>query len=223
MKKDEVRVGQTYTAKVSGGVAQVQIREEKWKGDKHTGWVGVNLATNRSVYIKSALRLRGRVEGAAQQPEQPGKAAKLAVAPTTPDVGLGRAESGGVVLAKSGSPRPPKAGKAPTKGKGAKAPKSAKKKRVAPAKRELKPRKKADGKMSGLDAAAKVLSESKEPMRVSEIVEKAKSKGYWESRAGKTPEATIYAAVIREIRDKGANARFVKKDRGLFAASGSKQ
>jgi hypothetical protein len=204
----------------------VQIREEKWKGDKHTGWVGVNLATNRSVYIKSALRLRGRVEGAAQQPEQPGKAAKLAVAPTTPDVGLGRAESGGVVLAKAGSPRPPKAGKAPTKGKGAKpakAAKPAKKKRVAPAKREPKPRKKGDGRMSGLDAAAKVLAENKRPMKVGEIVEAAKAKGYWESKAGKTPEATVYAAIIREIRDKGADSRFVKKERGLFAASGSKQ
>jgi hypothetical protein len=135
---------------------------------------------------------------------------------------LSGAESGGVVLAKAGSPRPPKGGKAPTKGEGAKAAKSAKKKRVAPAKREPKPRKKADGKMSGLDAAARVLAESKEPLRVSEIVEKAKSKGYWQSKTGKTPEATIYAAVIREIRDKGAGSRFVKKDRGLFASSGAK-
>jgi hypothetical protein len=149
------------------------------------------------------------------------KAAKLPTA-ALPDVGLSGAESGGVVLAKAGSPRPPKAGKAPTKGKGAKPAKAAKKKRVAPAKREPKPRKKADGKMSGLDAAARVLSESKEPMRVADIVERAKAKGYWESRAGKTPEATIYAAVIREIRDKGAGSRFVKKDRGLFAASGAK-
>jgi hypothetical protein len=146
------------------------------------------------------------------------KAAKLPVA-ATPDVGLSAAESGGVVLAKAGSPRPPRGDKAPTKGKGAKAAKSSKKKRVAPAKREPKPRKRADGKMSGLDAAAKVLSESKEPMRVADIVEKARAKGYWESKAGKTPEATIYAAVIREIRDKGAGSRFVKKDRGLFAAN----
>jgi hypothetical protein len=149
------------------------------------------------------------------------KAAKLPPA-AVPDVGLSGAESGGVVLAKAGSPRPPKAAKPATKGKGAKTIKSAKKKRVAPAKREPKPRKQADGKMSGLDAAAKVLSESKEPMRVADIVERAKAKGYWESKAGTTPEATVYAAIIREIRDKGAAARFVKKDRGLFASSGAK-
>jgi hypothetical protein len=147
------------------------------------------------------------------------KAAKLPTA-ALPDVGLSGAESGGVVLAKAGSPRPPKGDKAPTKGKGAKPAKSAKKKRVAPAKREDRPRKKPDGKMSGLDAAAKVLGDSKEPMRVADIVERAKTKGYWESKAGKTPEATVYAAIIREIRDKGADARFVKKDRGLFAANG---
>jgi hypothetical protein len=150
------------------------------------------------------------------------KAAKLPVAAATPDVGLSGAESGGVVLAKAGSPRPPKAAKPAPKAKGGKAAKSTRKKRVAPAKREPKPRKKEGGKMSGLDAAARVLAESKEPMRVADIVERAKTKGYWESKAGKTPEATVYAAIIREIRDKGANARFVKKDRGLFASSGAK-
>ena len=50
MKKEEVRVGDTYTAKVSGGIAEVRIKEEKWKGDKHTGWVGVNTATNSMVH-----------------------------------------------------------------------------------------------------------------------------------------------------------------------------
>jgi len=34
-----------------------------------------------------------------------------------------------------------------------------------------------------------------------------------------TPEATIYAAIIREIRDKGVESRFAKKDRGLFQAT----
>ena len=60
-------------------------------------------------------------------------------------------------------------------------------------------------------------------MRVEEIISAAKEKGYWESKTGKTPGATVYAAIIREIRDKGADSRFVKKDRGLFAASGAKQ
>lgn len=81
------------------------------------------------------------------------------------------------------------------------------------------PDKQADGKMSGLDAAAKVLAESKEPLRAKEIVEQMAAKGYWSSPGGKTPHATIYAAMMREINEKGKDARFKKTDRGLFAAN----
>ena len=77
--------------------------------------------------------------------------------------------------------------------------------------------KKADGKISGLDAAAKVLAESREPMRTKEIVEQMAAKGYWSSPAGKTPQATIYSAMLREIRKKGKDARFTKTQRGRFA------
>ena len=79
-----------------------------------------------------------------------------------------------------------------------------------------KPRaKKVDGKMSGLDAAAKVLVESGTPMNTKDMVETAAAKGYWSSSA-KTPAATIYAAIIRELAQKGATARFKKTERGLF-------
>jgi restriction system protein len=40
-------------------------------------------------------------------------------------------------------------------------------------------------------------------------------KGYWET-GGKTPEATINAAIAREIKAKGDTARFRKVQRGLF-------
>ncbi|MEI8195735.1 MAG: winged helix-turn-helix domain-containing protein [Phycisphaerae bacterium] len=74
---------------------------------------------------------------------------------------------------------------------------------------------KADGKMSGLDAAAKVLAEAEMPLNTKMIVERAFSKGYWTS-GGKTPAATIYSAMLREINAKGAESRFKKTDRGLF-------
>jgi hypothetical protein len=80
-----------------------------------------------------------------------------------------------------------------------------------------KPKK--EKRMSGLDAAAKVLAETKKPLNAQAIVEAMSTKGYWTSPGGKTPHATIYAAMIREIKDKGREARFVKKDRGLFAAA----
>ena len=77
--------------------------------------------------------------------------------------------------------------------------------------------KKVKGKMSGLDAAAKVLAESPEPMRAKEIVEQMAAKEYWSSPAGKTPQATIYSAMLREIKKKGKDARFTKTQRGRFA------
>lgn len=73
-------------------------------------------------------------------------------------------------------------------------------------------------RMSGLDAAARVLQESGEPMTTKEMVEAADTKGYWKSPGGKTPHATVYAAIIREIATKGSAARFRKTERGKFAA-----
>jgi len=74
---------------------------------------------------------------------------------------------------------------------------------------------KKDSKMSGLDAAAKVLTEAGEPLNTKTMVERALAKGYWTTN-GKTPAATIYAAIIREIAVKGDASRFAKADRGMF-------
>jgi hypothetical protein len=43
------------------------------------------------------------------------------------------------------------------------------------------------------------------------------AKGYWSSPKGKTPSSTLYAALAREIKLKGAAARFVKTGPGTFA------
>jgi hypothetical protein len=80
---------------------------------------------------------------------------------------------------------------------------------------------KADRKMSGLDAAAKVLAESATPLNAKQIVEQAAAKNYWTSPGGKTPHATIYAAMATEIAKKGDQARFKKTDRGLFTVTAS--
>ena len=73
---------------------------------------------------------------------------------------------------------------------------------------------KTDGKMSGLDAAAKVL-EGSGPLNAKEMVEFMVARGLWTSN-GKTPHSTIYAAIIREIALKGPQARFRKAERGRF-------
>ncbi len=76
---------------------------------------------------------------------------------------------------------------------------------------------KAGTRMSALDAAEKVLSESKQPLRSKEMIERMGMQGYWTSPGGKTPHATLYAAIQREIETKGKQTRFKKLDRGLFA------
>jgi len=97
--------------------------------------------------------------------------------------------------------------------KPAKAPKAVKEPKQLKA-AKVKPPK----KVSALDAAAMVLAESTTPMRAIDMIAAMTARGLWSSPGGKTPEATLYAAIIREIAAKGETARFKKHDRGLFVA-----
>ena len=47
------------------------------------------------------------------------------------------------------------------------------------------------------------------------MVERMIATGLW-STNGRTPQATIYAAILREINVKGSESRFRKTDRGMF-------
>jgi hypothetical protein len=86
--------------------------------------------------------------------------------------------------------------------------------------RRRKPKKVAnngkDKKLSALDAAAKVLAETGMPMSCTEMIEAMAARGYWTSPGGKTPAATLYSAILREIATKGMRSRFAKADRGKF-------
>ena len=69
-----------------------------------------------------------------------------------------------------------------------------------------------------LDAAAHLLSlGTGDPMRCKDIVDLAIARGLWTPGNGKTPAATLYASILREIQKKGDQARFVKTERGKFA------
>ena len=68
---------------------------------------------------------------------------------------------------------------------------------------------------SGLDAAVQVLGEASEPMSCKAIVEKMLAAGLWQSK-GRTPSATISAAITREIANKGDTSRFRKVAPGRF-------
>lgn len=95
-------------------------------------------------------------------------------------------------------------------------PKASKSPEAKPAtKREPKPE-----RVSGLDLAAKVLADARRPLPVKDITELVLAAG-WVTN-GKTPESTLYAAIIREIAKKGKDARFAKHARGLFTATSAK-
>jgi hypothetical protein len=72
-------------------------------------------------------------------------------------------------------------------------------------------------KLSALDAAARVLEETGQAMRCTELIAAMAAKGYWKSPKGRTPAGTLYSAVLREIQTKGDQARFRKTERGKFA------
>ncbi len=150
------------------------------------GWDGTNLKTKKAVRIKSAQRLRGR---AATWPGKP--AAKSAAKPAD-----GAAKTAPTAKKKRGGIT--EATKADAVNAAMQAVAADKKKRA-----------------SGLDAAAKVLAEAGKPMNTKEMVEQMLAKGLWKTN-GKTPAATIYAAIIREIATKGDQARFRKVGRGKF-------
>lgn len=104
-----------------------------------------------------------------------------------------------------------------TKSRSAAKGRAAKKSRPAPAAVKVgKPAK--PKRVSALDAAAQVLIGASKPMRPKEMIEVMAAQGLWKSPDGKTPEATLAAAIIREIAAKGTDARFRKHDRGVFVA-----
>jgi hypothetical protein len=97
---------------------------------------------------------------------------------------------------------------------------SSKTKAKAKGKRKPHAAKTQAGGMSCLNAAAKVLAEKGEPMNCKEMIEAMAAKGFWTTPGGKTPHATLYSSIAREIRDKGKESRFKKADRGKFASTG---
>ncbi len=57
-------------------------------------------------------------------------------------------------------------------------------------------------------------------MTTKEMIDAMGAKGLWKSPGGKTPDRTLYSAILREIITKGKESRFVKTERGRFTATG---
>ena len=59
---------------------------------------------------------------------------------------------------------------------------------------------------------------SKEPLTTRQMIEEMAKRKLWVSPNGKTPERTLYSAVLREINSRGKESRFQKTERCKFAA-----
>ena len=221
MKKADIKIGSVYRAKVSDKLTDVRIDAEHPSG----GWNATNLATKKKVHIKSAQRLRAPATSAADAKavaaadQENARVRDERKASKDGQTASERAMAG---ASKTKTPKAPRATTAATPAKG-----KTKTAGGAKAATRAKPAKAATRtKRTGiLDAAAQILAKAKEPMGCKDLVEQAIAGGLW-STSGRTPSATLYAALIREIANKGKDARFEKVDRGRFqiraAASGKK-
>ncbi|WP_413431550.1 winged helix-turn-helix domain-containing protein [Crateriforma spongiae] len=70
-------------------------------------------------------------------------------------------------------------------------------------------------KLSCVKAALQVLETAGEPMNAQEMITAMVDQNLWESPGGKTPHATLYSAILRDLK-KGDESRFVKTERGRF-------
>jgi hypothetical protein len=189
MKKDEVQIGGVYSAKVSDKTVDVRIDAE----NAHGGWDATNLSTGKKVRIKTAARLQPSATRERGQLRGVAAAdqenARLRDERAASPDGMTASER---VMARSAESRK-------RRGKTADEP--------------------AAKKLSCLDAAARVLAEADEPLNAKQMIDAITAKGYWSSPGGKTPHATLYSAILREISTKGNDARFRKTERGKFTTN----
>jgi hypothetical protein len=160
--------------------------------NKYGGWDGTNTATGKRIRVKSAQRLRGAAGGRTKRQETPEAGADDATADPNADAKATGTKGAGKTR----------------KGGGRKATSK------TSAKADAKPK-----RVSALDAAAQVLASAGQPMNAKALITAMADQGLWTSPGGKTPHATLYAAMLREIAAKGTDARFRKVDRGQFASN----
>lgn len=200
MKSEQIEIGNVYAAKITDKVVPVRIDAVclSLSTGKPGGWDATNLKTNRKVRIKSAAKLRKQIT----VPDAGAEATKPATKQPVKKK-LTAAERRARVAASNAKP---KADKATPNKTPAKADKPAAKKADAPKEKRL----------SLIDAAMQVLGDAKEAMNTKQIVEQITDRGLWSPGTGKTPHATLYSAILRELQKKGSDARFTKVERGQF-------
>lgn len=79
-------------------------------------------------------------------------------------------------------------------------------------------------RLGALDAAVEVLAalpskEAATGLTAIELIERMRRARLWTSPAGKTPHATLYAAIIREMAQRRSDSRFKRVAPGRFASA----
>jgi hypothetical protein len=179
----------------------------KWDDGEQVTWKRDSLA-GRPIQILDAEAAGGETEASPIAVEQTATEAPIAEPALVPEAET--AATTEVPAAEAPAQEPPRAAPADSSTEPTPAPAKPKRQPKAPAQPKEK-------KVSALDAAAQVLAEENHPMTCKEMIDAMAAKGYWASPGGKTPEATLYSAILREMSTKGANARFAKTERGKFA------
>ena len=193
MKKAEVKIGGKYYANVSGKRVVVHIDSESPIG----GWSATNLTTNKGVRIKSAQRLQGEV-GAAKRQAKVTTEGNVTIVENEPATVETIGEAASTVGA---------------------VPKKLRKAKTAATATDNADADAGEKRLSCVTAALKVLGESSDPMNAQELITSMEAKGYWSSPGGKTPHATLYSAILRDLA-KGDDSKFVKTERGRFTVRG---
>ncbi len=198
MKKNEIKIGQAYMAKVTNTEVPVRIDAE----NPHGGWDAKNLISGRKVRIKTAQRLRRQcTEADLANIKRPTPKLRTKTAPV--------ATTAPTAATAAKAPTEPTQKATVTKGRDTG-------QTVAKVAKVAKPAK--QKKISGITAAFMVLVDADRELGVKKIIEIAAERGWWKSSAA-TPHATVYAAIIREISNKDDKARFKRgTKRGTFRA-----
>jgi hypothetical protein len=211
MNKNEIEVGGKYEAKAGKRWVGVTIL-----GPAKTGWNAVS-DMGKPVKVKDARNLRPAAGEPVVGTNEP--AGDTIDAPVTPVAPPKRARGATTRVAEPDAIEEV-AGTGEPATEATPAPKRASRTQARPATKTATTAPLA--RMSCLNAAATVLKVHGGPMQCKAMIDAMHRQGLWSSDAP-TPAATLYSAILREMKVKGDRSRFQKTGRGHFGLTGRKE
>lgn len=195
----KVTIGNVYSCEIDGTFVPVRIDAKRETSEN--SYRGTNLLTGSPIRINGdALKGSGlpEAEYLARKAKEDAAGSTTSDAPPA-DASKPTAKKGKKAEKASKPKAEKKAAKATDKPAGTKTPK---------AKAERQP---AGPRPSLINAAVLVLSGAKKPMKVGDIIATAQDRKLWTPGEGKTPDATLYAAMLTDKHE-----RFNRPEKGLW-------